>query len=289
MRGTRSPASPAGEPPGHSRKSLATGFQNVDRSGDTFVFNRCLDLIAGISFFRDVKEESYRIISGASPGSVLDAGCGVGTDIATLVPLLPLHCQVFGMDASKSLLARAAERTGDCRGRCPLILGDITTIPCRNGVFGACRVDRVLQHIREPERAIQELVRVTAPGGILVAFDNDWDTFRFSLDDRELVAVIARFWRDSFASGRIGRNLPGLFVQSGLGDVRAEPRKLVLNDFSVAAQVFDLPDLIDRTEQAGVLAPAEASEVRTELRCRAKEGTFSSGYTGFLVQGTKPE
>jgi hypothetical protein len=129
---------------------------------------------------------------------------------------------------------------------------------------------------------------VTAPGGILVAFDNDWDTFRISLDDKELAAVLARFWRDSFASGRIGRDLPGLFRKAGLDGIRTEPWKLVLTDLSVARQVFDLPDLIERTVQAGVLTPAEAAEVRTELLCRAEEGTFSSGYTGFLVQGMKP-
>lgn len=288
MRGTRSPASTSGESPGHIRQSLASGFRNVDSSGDAAAYRRCLDLIAGIPFFRDVKEESYRIIADTSPQTVLDAGCGAGTDIITLATRLPADGQVFGIDASKSLLAHAAERNRGCRGRCSLIMGDIMNIPCRNGVFDACRVDRVLQHIREPKRATGELVRVTAPGGILVAFDNDWDTFWISLDDRELEGVLARFWRDSFASGRIGRDLPGLFRKAGLDGIRAEPRKLVLTDLSVAGQVFDLPDLIDRTELAGVLTPAEAAEVRTELRCRARKGTFSSGYTGFIVQGTKP-
>ncbi len=76
MRGTHSPATTSGESPGHIRQSLASGFRNVDSSGDAAAYRRCLDLIAGIPFFRDVKEESYRIIADTSPQTVLDAGCG---------------------------------------------------------------------------------------------------------------------------------------------------------------------------------------------------------------------
>ena len=46
-----------------SRKSLATGFRNVDTSGDTDACNRCLDTIAAIPFFHEMKRDSIRIIA----------------------------------------------------------------------------------------------------------------------------------------------------------------------------------------------------------------------------------
>ena len=267
---------------------LSAGFRDVDGSGEAGVYWQCLDFIAGIPFFREVKEDSIRIILETDPCSVLDAGCGTGTDLLALSCHIPTGCRIAGLDASRSLLSRAMKQTQDCRDQCALIQGDLLAIPCRNEVFDAARIDRVLQHIREPVRAIRELSRILAPGGVLVAFDNDWDTFRIELDDRDLALRLTRFFRDSFASGRVGHEIAGLFRACDLEDIRVEPRTLVLTNFPIAWQLFDLSALLHRTEAAGVVTPAEAAEVRIELSRRTEEETFSAGYTGHLVCGVKP-
>ncbi|PKG32764.1 methyltransferase domain-containing protein [Methanoregula sp.] len=270
-----------------SRQSLATGFRNVDSSGDTDACHRCLDLIAGIPFFRDVKEESFRIIADTNPLRVLDAGCGAGADLVTLAARLSPECRLVGLDASDALLSRAAARTASCRERCFLVRGDITQNPFRSDAFDACRIDRVLQHLREPEVTIRELARVLKPGGVLVAFDNDWETFSISLGDQEIAARIRHAWHDSFASGRVGKDLPSLFETCGITAVRSEPRELVLTDLATAKQVFDLPDLLERMVRAGNLEPGETAVIWEELIRTGRKGGFSAGYTGYLVRGTK--
>jgi len=65
---------------------LATGFRDVDRSGDTTACTNCLDLLADFPFFRDIKQENFRIIAGTEPALVLDAGYGAGNDLYTLAP-----------------------------------------------------------------------------------------------------------------------------------------------------------------------------------------------------------
>ncbi|HII99660.1 MAG TPA: methyltransferase domain-containing protein [Methanoregula sp.] len=271
------------------RQFLATGFRDVDTSGDTDACHRCLDLIAGIPFFNQVKQDSIRIIADAAPERVLDAGCGAGIDLAALALTLPEPSTIIGLDASAALLGRAAVRMAACSDRCRLVKGDILHMPFRDGAFGACRIDRVLQHIHTPEKAIGELTRALAPGGILVAFDNDWDTFRISLDDRDLAELIRRSWCDSFASGRIGHDLPQIFRANGLSEVHAEPRTLVLDDLALAEPVFDLPHLLERMRLAGELAPDQVAMIKTEFVQRAREGRFSLSYTGYLVVGRKPE
>ena len=271
------------------RQFLATGFRDVDTSGDTDACHRCLDLIAGVPFFNVVKQASIRIIADAAPERVLDAGCGAGVDLPSLASALPEPSTIIGLDASGALLGRAAVRIAAYSDRCRLVKGDILHTPFRDGTFGACRIDRVLQHIHTPEKAIGELARVLAPGGILVAFDNDWDTFGISLDDEELAELIRRSWRDSFASGRIGHNLPRIFRANGLLDVHAEPRTLVLDDLAVADPVFDLPHLLERMRLAGELAPDQVAMIKNEFVQRAREGRFGLSYTGYLVVGRKPE
>ncbi|HEX3002023.1 MAG TPA: methyltransferase domain-containing protein [Methanoregula sp.] len=275
-------------PPVPSRQSLATGFRNVDTSGDTDACHRCLDLIAGIPFFRGIKEESFRIIADTRPRQVLDAGCGAGADLVALAALVSPECRLVGLDASAALLSRAVERTTTgCREQCSLARGDITQTPFRDDAFDACRIDRVLQHLNKPDAAVRELARILRPGGVLVAFDNDWESFSISLGDQEIAARIRKAWHNSFASGRIGRHLPSLFETCGITAVRAESRELVLTDLAMATQVFDLPDLLERMVRAGELEPGETAIIWEELIRTEKKGAFKAGYTGYLVRGIK--
>ncbi|MFA6362007.1 methyltransferase domain-containing protein [Methanoregula sp.] len=276
--------------PGKSpQQYLATGFRDVDRSGDTTACTNCLDLLADIPFFRDIKNESFRIIAGTEPAHVLDAGCGAGNDLGALAQLLPPAARITGLDASATLLSTAAQRTMAYRDRCSLVRGDLTNIPCRSGMFSACRIDRVLQHIPDPGRAIRELVRVLEPGGTLVAFDNDWDTLSIGTNNTDVSARLTRFWSDSFASGRIGKDLAGIFRDAGLSDICAEPKTLTLTDLFLAEKVFDIPALLGRMKQAGIFGDSDIAAINNDLSCQAEAGTFTSGYTGWLVRGRKPE
>lgn len=268
---------------------LATGFRDVDGTGDTPACTRCLDLLSDIPFFHAIKQESYRIVAAGKPALVLDAGCGAGNDMAALAKVLPKNSRVVGLDASAALLTTAAERTAPCRDRCDLVRGDLLRLPFATGTFGACRIDRVLQHIHNPAHVVEELVRVLAPGGTLVAFDNDWDTLSVSLADEEQSARITRAWSDSFASGRVGKDLAGIFRDAGLARVSAEPRTLNLPDLTLAEKVFDLPALFSRMRDAGIFSDKKVAAIRDELAGQARTGTFASGYTGWLVMGKKPE
>jgi SAM-dependent methyltransferase len=146
----------------------------------------------------------------------------------------------------------------------------------------------VLQHIHEPRRAIGELARTLAPGGVLVAFDNDWETFTISLDDPELTERIRCSWRDSFAAGRIGHDLPRLFREDGLTRIHALPRTLVLDDLAVAEPVFDLPQLLARMQESGELTSNQVTGIWDEFAALARDGRFHLTYTGYLVWGKKP-
>jgi Methylase involved in ubiquinone/menaquinone biosynthesis len=268
---------------------LATGFRDVDGTGDTSACTRCLDLLSDIPFFHGIKQESFRIVAAAKPELVLDAGCGAGNDLATLAGLLPKKSRVMGIDASAALLSTAAERTASCRDRCDLVRGDLLRLPFATGTFGACRIDRVLQHIHNPAHVVEELVRVLAPGGTLVAFDNDWDTLAVGLGDEEKSALITRSWSNSFASGRVGKDLDRIFRNTGLVRVSAEPRTLALTNLALAEKVYDLPALLSRMRDAGIFSEKDLTAIRKDLESRARAGTFTSGYSGWLVVGVKPE
>jgi SAM-dependent methyltransferase len=56
------------------------------------------------------------------------------------------------------------------------VLGDLSILPFRDGVFDATLNVVTLEHVREPARVIEELSRVLAPGGrLLIVAPHEWE------------------------------------------------------------------------------------------------------------------
>jgi ubiquinone/menaquinone biosynthesis C-methylase UbiE len=266
---------------------LASGFQDVDRAADFAVFSGCLTLVESIPFFAECKRESYDLL-GASPGRrVLDVGCGLGDDAAALAGLVAPGGTVVGVDGSRAMIESARGRHGGVEGL-SFQVADAAALPFDDASFDACRVDRVLQHIAHPAPVVREMARVLRPGGVLVAYDNDWETLAVDSADRALTRTVLNSWCDRFPSGWIGRRLVPLFLEAGLRDVVASPKTLVLRELAVADRLYCFFATVGRLAEAGVVGLEDAGRWSDGLRAADGEGRFFSSYTGFLVRGTRP-
>lgn len=266
---------------------LASGFQNVDRASDFATFSSCLTLIDSLPFFAECKRDSYDLL-GAAPGRrLLEVGCGLGDDAAALARLVAPGGSVVAIDGSRTMVEAARERHGEVPAL-SFDVADAAELPFDDASFDACRIDRVLQHIADPASAILEMVRVLRPGGVLVAYDNDWETLTVDSADRLTTRTVLNAWCDRFPSGWIGRRMVPLFLQAGLDDVVAYPRTLVLRELAVADGVYSFFSTAEGLAEAGVVSRDDADRWIGELRAADSDGQFFSSYTGFLVTGTRP-
>jgi ubiquinone/menaquinone biosynthesis C-methylase UbiE len=264
---------------------LASGFQSVDSGSDFAVFSSCLTLIDSLPFFAECKRESYDVL-GAAPGRrMLEVGCGLGDDAASLASLVAPGGSVVAIDGSHTMIEAARERHGAVAGL-SFDVADAAHLPFDDASFDACRIDRVLQHIPDPAAAILEMVRVLRSGGVLVAFDNDWETLTVDSADRETTRIILNSFCDRFPSGWIGRQLVPLFLRAGLRDVVIYPKTLVLRELGVADRIYSFFSTAERLAESGAISRNDADRWLDELRTADAEGRFFSSYTGFLVSGT---
>jgi ubiquinone/menaquinone biosynthesis C-methylase UbiE len=266
---------------------LAEGFQSVDAASDFAVFSNCLTLIDSLPFFAECKRESYDLL-GAKPGSrILEVGCGLGDDAVSLARLVAPDGSVVAVDGSQTMITAARERHGDVVGL-SFDVADAAQLPFADASFDAARVDRVLQHIADPASAVREMVRVIRPGGVLVAYDNDWETLTVDFADRKLTRAVLNAWCDRFPSGWIGRRLVPLFLQAGLRDVVTYPKTLVLRELGVAERLYSFFSTAKRLAEARVISRSDADRWSDALRTADAEGRFFTSYTGFLVSGIRP-
>jgi SAM-dependent methyltransferase len=101
--------------------------------------------------------------------TVLECGCGTGLLLERFARFAK---SARGVDLSPGMLARARERGLEVEE------GSVTRLPFADDSFDVTCSFKVLAHVPEVGRALAEMVRVTRPGGIVLAELYNWLSLR---------------------------------------------------------------------------------------------------------------
>jgi ubiquinone/menaquinone biosynthesis C-methylase UbiE len=108
-------------------------------------------------------------LRGDRPPLVLDVGTGTGRLPLALFEQPTFQGRVIGLDASRRMLALAAEKTSGYRNRLDLIWDDAGHLPFADATFDAVACLEMLEFAPDPVAQLAELARVLKPGGLLLA------------------------------------------------------------------------------------------------------------------------
>jgi SAM-dependent methyltransferase len=169
---------------------------------------------------------------------ILDVGCGTGTAELRLSRLRVSQVTLIGVDMLADRTA-IAERAADGHNmRASFAAADACHLPFPDGTFDSTFCVAVLQHIADPAVALREFVRVTRPGGRIVAVEPDnasryWyssapEGMRAFGAARTFFEALARA-RGETLEPRIGPQLPTLFTS-----LEIEPLEIQLFPVSVS-------------------------------------------------------
>jgi ubiquinone/menaquinone biosynthesis C-methylase UbiE len=196
-------------------------------------------------FFNDMRdfwwnEDFLRLMAArlelSRVSRVLDVGCGVGHWTRALARVLPGDARFTGVDREDAWVRGAAERAARAGlgERCEFVRGDANTLPFADATFDLTTCQTVLIHLPDPKRALREMLRVTRPGGLVLAAEpSNMASMGVvsSVTDgypTEVVASMLRFHlmlqRGKRALGlgfnSLGDLLPGLMAEAGARDIR---------------------------------------------------------------------
>lgn len=123
----------------------------------------------------------------AKKGSrVLDVGCGIGIWLDRLGS--SYGTVGTGVDISPQSLARAHSRSVR---QSAFVLADARALPVADGSFDLVISMDVLEHIEEPQRAVDEMIRVANHGGRIMLYAvSKQNAYTFQWFERKLLAAI---------------------------------------------------------------------------------------------------
>lgn len=148
--------------------------------------------------------------------SLLDVGCGPGTITADLARRVRT---VTAIDRADGVLAEAA---ANAPRNVRFAVGDVHQLDFADGAFDVVHAHQVLQHVADPVRALREMRRVCAPGGIVAARDTDYRAWSWYPELPELddwLDLYLRVSRHDGGTPDAGRYLLSWAREAGLDDV----------------------------------------------------------------------
>lgn len=264
-----------------------TGFSAVDDHPDTAALVAALDEQADLPAIRRLRESAIAFLSPSSGDGVIDAGCGTGDMTRLLAATVAPGGTAVGIDTSSTMITEAKRRTIPGSLRLEFRRGDVTRLEFADACFDCSYSERVFQHLKEPEAALAELVRITKPEGRIAVIDTDWGMHAIHGAERRLTDRVVGCWVDHMPNGRSGRRLPALFAAAGMTDTlmtadtitTTHARRPAMEPFATMASV---------AEHHGALTNAEASRWLSDLAEASAGGTFFWAITLFLVAATLP-
>jgi SAM-dependent methyltransferase len=123
----------------------------------------CLNAITNGSFI------DYLAIKGRK--SICDVGCGLGKLSAEIARRFD-SIRVDGLERSPEYFAAARAATSSLPN-CAIVRGDAHALPYSDGQFDITFCRYLLEHVAAPHDVAKEMIRVTKPGGRIVAQEND--------------------------------------------------------------------------------------------------------------------
>ncbi|MEV4410333.1 methyltransferase domain-containing protein [Catellatospora sp. NPDC049609] len=244
-----------------------------------------LDRAAGSDAGRSYKRELLAALDLRPGHTVVDVGCGPGTDLPALAAAVGAGGSVVGVDHDPGMVEQARTRTA--AHPCVTIrVGDAHALPLDDAVADRARSDRVLQHLADPAAAVRELRRVLRPGGLVTLAEPDWDTLAIDAADLATSRAYTRFIvSEVVRNACVGRGLARLLHEAGFVVESVAARAVLFRDHDSAEAILRMPAVARRAWQAGALDEPAARAWLAGL----EQGPFLAAVTFFTVVGRVPE
>ncbi len=217
---------------------------------------------------------------------VLDLGCGTGFAAREIAKRSNFKGHVDGIDISPHLVEHATKLADEegVGNRIVFRVGDSRSLDLDDDSYDAVIAHTLISHLPDPNKLIEEMMRLAKPGGFVVIFDGDYASLTYSHPDTQQGKALDELIVNSIVTQpRILRQLPLHLTIAGLDIVKAFA--YVVSDISKAD--FWAPSVESMRKllpAAKAMTAEEADTWANERMQESDKGTFfaSSNYYSYI-------
>lgn len=269
-------------------RSNGGDWRDVDAQADSGDFADYLEAASAEEQVQRYKQRSHALLDPEPGDRVLDAGCGLGHDVLMLAERVTPEGEVVGIDYSQDMIRRAREAAEETPA-VTFATGSILDIEYPRDAFDASRADRVLQHLEDPSVAIDELKRVTKPGGRVGLTDTAWESMLLDAPGGKPPHQFLDLKYQDAVNPEMGRQLYRFATEAGLTEIDIDPVLFYATSFDAVRELTRLDPWIDRMQDAGIVSEETVENWLDRLEDADDSGRFFASLAGFTVAGTVPE
>ncbi|MET8540600.1 methyltransferase domain-containing protein [Kitasatospora sp. NPDC004799] len=234
---------------------------------------RALDIGAGTGSETQVLAAAVAPRGGAAGGAGDDAtGGAVG--------------RAIGIEPNPGLRAVAERRAAEAGSPARFLDGDALALPLPDGELDVVWCERVLQHLTDPAKAVDEMARVLRPGGRVALLDTDWSTFVLHPAEPEVRSALATVVRGAAARPDAGRSLAGWLVEAGLTVDRLGADVLLHDSHATCGPLVG--GLGAAAVERGLITEEQRDRLSAGLDAAAGVGAFHLSVTMFAAVAHRP-
>jgi SAM-dependent methyltransferase len=254
------------------------GFTRVDEEARPREWVECLDKLHAEPFYRDYKRRVREILAPRPEGLYLEVGAGAGSDARAL------GARVIEVDRSRTMC-----RESRARGARLSLVAEAEALPVRSNLADGAWSDRTFQHLADPDGALAELVRVVKPGGLVLVVDPDYGTQELPFPEPALARRVLEFRAcHALRNGTLAHDMARRFRDSGLREVGAEERRLVVRDPDAVDHVLGLRSWPRTASARGFFSSDEVTRWEALYDRVVAAGELDWSVSFFLTRGCKP-
>ncbi|MGJ1385550.1 methyltransferase domain-containing protein [Sphingobacterium spiritivorum] len=238
-------------------------------------------------FLKQLKIHSYTPFANLQQGVILDLGCGTGMDAINIADMVGERGQVIGIDHDQAMIGHARTTVGE-RKNIDFVQAGVDKLDFEDNGVSGIRMERVVQHLPEPDATFREVYRVLKTDHPFVVVETIWDSLNFYTQHIATEQKIRNYLTgQKVNNGWAGNKLTADLKANGFRNIQLDTFCMVVRTKEEANRYVFLDLILAEMVDKSVLTKEESEDFINSLLSADNNGYFTVSMNLVIAKAVK--